>query len=240
MADQHAIEPQQQPHEPTERERATRDRVRDEAAGMSHHEAAAAREAAEEALAAGTGAGAGADEEALAAAAEWQRITELLADHSGPYAPESDPFVQGQLTARENLHAVRAPGPPPASTARRRPTSAAAAGSTGSPPCNLAAMEARTVRTLLLNPPRTSTAELLAQAAAWRGYEVLAHAGRAEGRETHWYGGPLAADALAGRLGLGLLEPADEWLATVPHPFSGVPCGSRRSPKPAHCRNVPS
>ncbi|WP_405761141.1 hypothetical protein [Streptomyces sp. NBC_00045] len=105
MADQHAIEPQQQPHEPTERERATRDRVRDEAAGMSHHEAAAAREAAEEALAAG----AGADEEALAAAAEWQRITELLADHSGPYAPESDPFVQGQLTARENLHAVRAP-----------------------------------------------------------------------------------------------------------------------------------
>ncbi|MFE2143921.1 hypothetical protein ACFXA3_19665 [Streptomyces sp. NPDC059456] len=89
--------------EPTERERAERDRIRGAATGMSHHEAAEALEAAEEALAAPE------DEEvARAAVAEWERITELLADHSGPYAPESDPFVQGQLTARENLHTVGA------------------------------------------------------------------------------------------------------------------------------------
>ncbi|MFJ3201531.1 hypothetical protein [Streptomyces sp. NPDC086989] len=90
--------------EPTARERAERDRIRGEATGMSHHEAAEALEAAEDALAAGPE-----DEEAArAAVAEWERITELLADHSGPYAPESDPFVQGQLTARENLHAADA------------------------------------------------------------------------------------------------------------------------------------
>ncbi|MFB7057568.1 ATP-grasp domain-containing protein [Streptomyces vinaceus] len=69
---------------------------------------------------------------------------------------------------------------------------------------------------LLLNPPRTTTAELLAQAAAWRGHDVAAHVRQAEGRETYWYGGPLAADVLSGRLGLGLLEPADDWLTTVP------------------------
>jgi hypothetical protein len=80
-------------------------------------------------------------------------------------------------------------------------------------------MEDRTAPVLLLNPPRTSTAELLAQAAARRGYEVLAHAGRAEGRRTHWYGGPLAADVLAGRLGVGLLEPADDWLTRLPAPL---------------------
>ncbi|MEV8533784.1 ATP-grasp domain-containing protein [Streptomyces sp. NPDC051211] len=74
---------------------------------------------------------------------------------------------------------------------------------------------------LLLHPPRTSTAELLAHAAAWRGYEVMAHAGQAEGRRTHWYGGPLAADRVAGRLGLGLLEPSDHWLTTVPQALTG-------------------
>ncbi len=73
----------------------------------------------------------------------------------------------------------------------------------------------------LLHPPRTSTAELLGQAAAWRGYEVVAHVGQAEGRRTYWYGGALAADLLAGRLGLGLLEPADDWLTTVPYSLMG-------------------
>ncbi|MYT25911.1 hypothetical protein GTW69_37530, partial [Streptomyces sp. SID7760] len=38
---------------------------------------------------------------------------------------------------------------------------------------------------LLLNPPRTSTAELLAQAAAWRGHDTVAHPAQAAGRETH-------------------------------------------------------
>ncbi|WP_030158778.1 ATP-grasp domain-containing protein [Streptomyces sp. NRRL S-244] len=80
-------------------------------------------------------------------------------------------------------------------------------------------MDDRATPTLLLNPPRTTTAELLAQAAAWRGHDVVAHVRQAEGRETYWYGGPLAADVLSGRLGLGLLEPADDWLATVEHPL---------------------
>jgi hypothetical protein len=70
---------------------------------------------------------------------------------------------------------------------------------------------------LLLHPPRTSTAELLGQAAAWRGYDVVGRATEAGGRRTHWYGGPLAADRLGARLGLGLLEPADDWLTSVPY-----------------------
>ncbi|MFD7630559.1 ATP-grasp domain-containing protein [Streptomyces sp. NPDC059851] len=74
---------------------------------------------------------------------------------------------------------------------------------------------------LLLHPPRTSTAELLGQAAVWRGYEVVDRAAGAPGRRTHWYGGPLAADRLGGSLGLGLLEPADDWLTTVPYALLG-------------------
>ncbi|MEU6864233.1 ATP-grasp domain-containing protein [Streptomyces sp. NPDC046876] len=74
-----------------------------------------------------------------------------------------------------------------------------------------------TERTLLLHPPRTSTAELLGRAAAWRGYEVVSHVGRAQGRGVHWYGGALAADRVAEGLGLGLLEPADDWLTQVPY-----------------------
>ncbi|KOY59497.1 MULTISPECIES: ATP-grasp domain-containing protein [unclassified Streptomyces] len=77
-------------------------------------------------------------------------------------------------------------------------------------------MEARTPPVLLLSAPRTSTAELIAQAAAWRGYDVADRAARATGRRVHWYGGPLAAARLAGPLGLGLLEPADDWLTHVP------------------------
>ncbi|MGW5344017.1 ATP-grasp domain-containing protein [Streptomyces sp. NPDC004050] len=74
---------------------------------------------------------------------------------------------------------------------------------------------------LLLPPPRTSTAELLGQAAAWRGYEVVGHVAGADGRRTHWYGGPLAADRWGERLGLGLLEPGDDWLTTVPYALLG-------------------
>ncbi|MFD3325443.1 hypothetical protein [Streptomyces sp. NPDC058701] len=87
------------PHEPSEAERAARDRVRHTATGMTHHETAAALEAAEEAA----GDLDQADEDTAATVAEWRRITELLADHGGPYAPHTDAFVQGQLTARENL-----------------------------------------------------------------------------------------------------------------------------------------
>ncbi|WP_460072786.1 ATP-grasp domain-containing protein [Streptomyces sp. YKOK-I1] len=77
-------------------------------------------------------------------------------------------------------------------------------------------MEARTPPVLLLPAPRTSTAELLARAAAWRGYDVTDRATAAEGRRVHWYGGPRVAARLAGPLGIGLLEPADDWLTHVP------------------------
>ncbi|WP_405679420.1 hypothetical protein [Streptomyces xanthophaeus] len=89
-----------EPHEPSDAERAARDRVRRRAAGMTHHESAAALEAAQEA--AGDAATLRADEEARATVSEWQRITDVLFDHGGPYSPDTDAFVQGQLTARRN------------------------------------------------------------------------------------------------------------------------------------------
>ncbi|MFG2618814.1 hypothetical protein ACGFXC_14510 [Streptomyces sp. NPDC048507] len=85
-----AVEAAAEPHEPAPGESAARDRVRAEATGMAHHEAQDALEAAR---------GAGEDP---AVVAEWERIGEHLADHGGPYAPESDPYVQGQLTARSH------------------------------------------------------------------------------------------------------------------------------------------
>ncbi|MFC9815524.1 hypothetical protein ACFVJM_26010 [Streptomyces virginiae] len=87
-----------EPHEPTPEERAARDRVRRRAAGMTHHQTADALEAAEEAA----GDLDTADTGPRAEVAEWRRITDLLFDHGGPYAPETDAFVQGQLTARKN------------------------------------------------------------------------------------------------------------------------------------------
>lgn len=64
--------------------------------------------------------------------------------------------------------------------------------------------------------PRSSTAELLGRAAAWRGYELSGVPATVRGREVHWYGGPLAADRIAADLGVGLLEPADGWLTSLP------------------------
>ncbi|WP_327263513.1 hypothetical protein OG444_20325 [Streptomyces sp. NBC_01232] len=86
-----------EPHEPSAAEVEARRRVRERATGMTHHRAQAALET--------VLADAGDLESAAAAvraeAAEWQRITDLLLDHGGPYAPETDAYVQGQLTARE-------------------------------------------------------------------------------------------------------------------------------------------
>ncbi|GGQ06582.1 MULTISPECIES: hypothetical protein [Streptomyces] len=87
-----------EPHEPTPEERAARDRVRRRAEGMTHHQTADALEAAEEAA----GDLDTVDTGTRAEVAEWRRITDLLFDHGGPYAPETDAFVQGQLTARKN------------------------------------------------------------------------------------------------------------------------------------------
>ncbi|MDX6760000.1 MULTISPECIES: hypothetical protein [Streptomyces] len=93
-----------EPHEPTPEERAARDRVRRRATGMTHHQSADALEAAEEAA----GDLDAADTRTRAEVAEWRRITDLLFDHGGPYAPEADAYVQGQLTARRNRRAAKA------------------------------------------------------------------------------------------------------------------------------------
>lgn len=81
------------------------------------------------------------------------------------------------------------------------------------------ASAAMTRPALLLPPPRTSTAALLGEAAAWRGIDVLTAPPPASesSRPLHWYGGPLAADRFANRLGLALLEPADAWLTGLPY-----------------------
>ncbi|MGO4463009.1 hypothetical protein [Streptomyces sp. NBC_00925] len=88
--DESAVQAVAEPHEPGPGERAARDRIRAEATGMAHAEARDALEAAR---------AAGADP---AAVAEWQRIEEHLVAHGGPYSPASDPYVQGQLTARSH------------------------------------------------------------------------------------------------------------------------------------------
>ncbi|MFD7080805.1 hypothetical protein ACFYXV_16485 [Streptomyces sp. NPDC002181] len=95
-----------EPHEPAAAEIDARRRVRDRATGMTHHKARAALEA----VLAAAGDLESADAAVRAGAAEWQRITDLLSDHGGPYTPDTDAYVQGQLTAR-NHHRDR-PRPP--------------------------------------------------------------------------------------------------------------------------------
>ncbi|MFF1557935.1 hypothetical protein [Streptomyces sp. NPDC058279] len=90
------VEAALEPHEPSPGEVAARDRVRADATGMTHHQAADALERTLDAI----DDAADADAPTRAALAEWQRITDLLADHGGPYAPEADPYAQGQLSAR--------------------------------------------------------------------------------------------------------------------------------------------
>ncbi|MER5417026.1 hypothetical protein [Streptomyces virginiae] len=87
-----------EPHEPAHAEIEARRRVRERATGLTHHEAQAALEA----VLADAGDLESADASVRAEAAEWQRISDLLFDHGGPYAPETDAYVQGQLTAREH------------------------------------------------------------------------------------------------------------------------------------------
>ncbi|MFF4420285.1 hypothetical protein ACFY04_05760 [Streptomyces sp. NPDC001549] len=93
-----ALEAALEPHEPAAAEIAARRRVRDRATGMTHHEAQAVLEA----VLADAGDLERAGAAVRAEAAEWQRITDLLFDHGGPYEPETDAYVQGQLTAREH------------------------------------------------------------------------------------------------------------------------------------------
>ncbi|TWP50807.1 DUF4343 domain-containing protein [Lentzea tibetensis] len=66
---------------------------------------------------------------------------------------------------------------------------------------------------MLLVPRSAQATTRLAQVAAWRGIEVVAEA---SGGLVHYCGGPLHADRIAARLGIGLLEPADSWLPSLP------------------------
>jgi hypothetical protein len=96
--------------EPSDEERAAWERVRRSATGMRHHEAKAALDAARKTARNGSLTG----REALIArveAEEWERVTDTLVDHAGPFDPAADPFVQGELAAR----ALRA------RTSQRRP-----------------------------------------------------------------------------------------------------------------------
>ncbi|MBT2400601.1 ATP-grasp domain-containing protein [Streptomyces sp. ISL-100] len=77
------------------------------------------------------------------------------------------------------------------------------------------------LRTLALSPRVTATGDALAAAARRRGLgcETLRE-WRAPERPhgiTSLYAGPLFADAVSGGLGLGLLEPATDWLAKLPY-----------------------
>ncbi|MFI1439576.1 hypothetical protein [Streptomyces fructofermentans] len=87
------------PAGPTSEEHAAWADVRRRATGMTHHEAKAAREEARAAARSRSLTGPDAVR-ARAEAEEWERVTESMADHAGPYDPRCDPFVQGEEAAR--------------------------------------------------------------------------------------------------------------------------------------------
>ncbi|MFD7610326.1 ATP-grasp domain-containing protein [Streptomyces sp. NPDC059828] len=80
---------------------------------------------------------------------------------------------------------------------------------------------------LAVAPQYTTTRELLSAAAQRRGMrvEVLpvhGDAGTEPGKGGgHYYGGPAFAARVVDGLGVALLEPSDEWLATLPHEYTG-------------------
>ncbi|WP_328581265.1 hypothetical protein [Streptomyces sp. NBC_00370] len=102
-------------------QKAGRASVRQRAQGMTHHQVAAALDEAKEAD------GPADDERGSAEIAEWERIEELLADHDGPYDPDSDPFVQGELTARAGREAAESKAQAQAASAPQAPAKAAPA-----------------------------------------------------------------------------------------------------------------
>ncbi|WP_063779725.1 hypothetical protein [Streptomyces sp. AcH 505] len=102
-------------------QKAGRASVRQRAQGMTHHQVAAALDEAKEAD------GPADDERGSAEIAEWERIEELLADHDGPYDPDSDPFVQGELTARAGREAAESKAQAQAASAPETPEAPAKA-----------------------------------------------------------------------------------------------------------------
>lgn len=81
---------------------------------------------------------------------------------------------------------------------------------------------------LALSPQATTTGELLSAAARRRGMrvEVLPVDGVAGTGESwrsgdvHYYGGPRFAARVVEDLAVALLEPADDWLATLPYAYT--------------------
>ncbi|OKK16195.1 hypothetical protein AMK16_26235 [Streptomyces sp. CB00455] len=80
---------------------------------------------------------------------------------------------------------------------------------------------------LALAPQYTTTSELLSMSAHRRGMDVdvlPAHGGvgTAMGRRGgHYYGGPAFATRVVDALEVALLEPSDDWLATLPREYTG-------------------
>ncbi|WP_198357528.1 hypothetical protein [Streptomyces fildesensis] len=86
---------------------AVRSSVRRDARGMVHHEAEEALAKARSEEDGGEHGEDGEDGPISPAVEEWERIVDLLTTHAGPYDPDSDPFVQGELTAHANRAAAR-------------------------------------------------------------------------------------------------------------------------------------
>ncbi|MET9079823.1 ATP-grasp domain-containing protein [Streptomyces sp. NPDC004232] len=80
---------------------------------------------------------------------------------------------------------------------------------------------------LALTPQYTTTSELLSTSAYRRGMDVEvlpAHGGAGtatERRGGHYYGGPAFAARVVDALDVALLEPSDDWLATLPYEYTG-------------------
>lgn len=97
--------------DPVDEAQAVRNAIRRTARDMAHHEAEEELEKARSEDSGGEGDGedgAGEDGPVSPAVEEWERIVTLLTTHAGPYDPDTDPFVQGELTAQANRAAARA------------------------------------------------------------------------------------------------------------------------------------
>lgn len=95
--------------DPVDEAQAVRNAIRRTARGMAHHEAEEELERARSADTGGDDGGkdGGEDGPVGPAVEEWERIVDLLTTHAGPYDPDTDPFVQGELTAQANQAAAR-------------------------------------------------------------------------------------------------------------------------------------
>ncbi|WNO70810.1 MULTISPECIES: hypothetical protein [unclassified Streptomyces] len=92
---------------PSPAEKAGWTAARQRAAGMTHHEAKAALEAAQHAAKRDAFDDAADAVRVHAEIEEWERIVEALADHAGAYDPVADPFVQGELAGEQDHRSAR-------------------------------------------------------------------------------------------------------------------------------------